>query len=269
MNKLTFLLAFVITIASCSKKEDALVLPPENSMEMNFSSFTSTKSAEIIDGTILNHTYAGINIAFWNTVLYVNLAVPVASFKTAFRHVPVKVGEKLWEWTYTVDGFSGAYTARLTGEVVTDSVEWKMYVSKTGINGFDEFMWYKGMSAADRSGGYWILNRNNEFPEKMLRIDWTHENEEIGDIQFTIVRELNDNRQPEKNFGAYIHHGKTENFYNAYYDIHIYNDAKFDFVDVNIQWNQSTFEGRVKSPSAYNNALWHCWDSEGYDTDCE
>lgn len=268
MKKLTIIAALVIIIASCTKKEDALVLPPENSMEMDFSSFTSTKSAEIIEGTIFNHTYAGLNVAYWNTVLYVNLAVPVASFKTAFRHIPVKVGEKMWEWTYGVEGFNGVYTARLTGEVLTDSVEWNMYIAKSGLQEFDEFMWYSGKSAKDRSGGYWVLNRNNDFPEKMLRIDWKYENEEVGDIQFSIVRELNDSRQPEKNQGAYIHHGRTEDFYNAYYDIHVYNDQVTDFVNVNIQWNRSTFEGRVNSPSAYNDENWHCWDSDGYDQNC-
>ncbi|MFB6318555.1 hypothetical protein [Saccharicrinis sp. FJH54] len=268
MKKLTLLLLLALIIASCTKKEDALVLPPENSMEMDFSSFTSTKSAEITEGTIINHAYAGLNIAFWNTVLYVNLAVPVASFKTAFSHIPVKTGEKMWEWTYTVEGFSGAYTARLTGEIITDSVEWKMYITKTGIGAFNEFMWYSGKSATDRSGGYWVLNRNNEFPEKMLRIDWKYEDDEVGDIQFTIVRELNDERQPEKNSGAYIHHGRTQEYYNAYYDIHIFNDQVSDFVDVNIRWNRSVFDGQVKSPSFFNDEDWHCWNSDGYDQDC-
>lgn len=268
MKNLITLAVFLVLISSCTKQAETLNLPPEDSMSLDFSSFTETKSATITDETMLNKTYAGLNIAFWNTVIFVNLAVPVTSFRNAFNHIPVKVGDKIWEWSYAVEGWSGTYLARLTGEIKSDSVEWKMYITKTGTDPFTDLMWYSGKSASDRSGGYWVLNRNHKFPEKMLRIDWKSENNEVGDIQFTIVRELNDYGEPEKNLGAYIHYGLIEDYFDAYYDIHLYNDQASGFIDINIEWNREKKDGRVKSPNFYKNDYWHCWNSNGFDTTC-
>ena len=273
MKKFVVILISTALLFSCTKKENGPDLPPEESMSLDFSAFNIEKSATLEKSSefllFTNYQYSTLTVGFWNTVIFVNMAVPVASFKTAFRHMPVKTADNTWEWTYTVEGFGNNYHARLTGTNLSDSIEWKMYVTRTGINPYDEFLWYSGKSAKDRSGGYWVLNHNNVFPEKALQIDWSYENESIADIKFTIVRELNDNRSLNVNNGAYIHHGRIESYFDAYYNIHVYDNGMYDFTDVNIQWNRTYKDGKVKSPVYFSDEDWHCWDTAGNNTICE
>lgn len=270
MRHLTILAIFTLIFLGCEKDEKSPQLPPEESMTMDFSAFTNPKSATLVkeSPSVTNYTYSALNVAFWNTILYVNMAVPVASFKTAFKHLPVKTAEKTWEWSYRVEGFGNDYLARLSGTIVNDSVEWEMHVQRTGTNPFDEFVWYSGTSANDRSGGYWILNHSHTFQERLLKIEWNRDGSETGEIKYTLIREKNDARAVEKNKGAFIKHGITDDYYNGYYDIHIFDVPDNKFIDVNIKWNRTTKEGKVKSPDFYNDSDWHCWDSNGNDSDC-
>ena len=53
------------------------------------------------------------------------------------------------------------YTARLTGQIRTSDVAWKMYITKEGTGGFPEFVWFEGTSKLDGTGGQWILNQSS------------------------------------------------------------------------------------------------------------
>ena len=269
MKNVCLILVLAILFASCEKESESLQLPPAESMEMNFSAFVSEKSATMSEiDTKFNYNLSKINVGFWQLIISGTLAVPVASFKTALTKMPVKTGDKSWQWSYSVNGFASAYTARLTGEIVSDSVEWKMYVSKAGVGAFDELLWFSGKSAVNRSGGYWVLNHSQQYQEPLLRIDWKIENNKVADIKYTIVRELNDFRQPEVNKGAYIQYGLQNETYNAFYSIHVWGPVVQEFVDINIEWSTTTYEGRVKSPRDYNDTDWHCWDANGNDVVC-
>ena len=48
--------------------------------------------------------------------------------------------------------FGATYTARLTGEIRTDDIQWEMYITRTGINAYAEFKWYEGTSDLDGNG---------------------------------------------------------------------------------------------------------------------
>lgn len=269
----SLLLAFV----SCEKEEDAPELPPYETMAMDFSKFsdaesTSTKGAKMSDAeqvTIKNWFFSSVTIGVWNTVLFTTLAVPVASFKTSFANLPVYLGKAKWQWSYQVEGFAGQYQARLTGEVKDEEVIWEMYVSRTGVNAFDEMMWFSGVSARDRSQGHWILNHSAAFPEEMLRIDWKRENEEVGNIKYTYIRDLKNDRETDSFKNSYVVYGEQDDVYNLFYDVHAYSESVSDFVDTEIEWSQTNSMGRVKAQHFYKDEAWHCWNDQGHDVDCE
>lgn len=273
------LLAFVLVFSiSCEKTDkndtnsNALVLPPYESMVVDFSAFlddsnsAKTASTAKIGG---NWLYPRLAIGFWNTALLTKLAIPVASFKGAFAHDPEFLGENTWQWTYTVDGFTSEYTARLTGELTSEEVIWKMYVTKVGIEGFEEFLWFSGVSDLDAMSGEWILYQSPEHPNRMLHIEWSRENDDVGSIKYTWVRELNEegNEDPFKN--SYLEYGLQESDYNVFYNIHVFDSQKEMFVDVNVEWNSTAFNGRVMAPSHFEDEMWHCWNSSGEDVACE
>ena len=272
---LTLALVFLV---SCEKSNDdtentALALPPFASMAVDFDDFLDTASnpgktataAKIGD----NWLYPRIVVGIWNTALFTHLAVPIASFKSAFSHEAVSIGDQKWQWSYTVNGFTSQYAARLTGELSDDSIHWEMYITKTGIGAFEEFLWISGESKKDGSQGHWILNESTERPNKILRIDWKRENNEIGSIKYSWVRELNEEESDDLFKNSYLEYGLQEGDYNVFYTIHTYDANSEAFIDVNIEWNSTDFSGRVKAPSYFENEAWHCWNSSGNNTTCE
>ena len=278
-NKIVYVvMAFILFLnISCDKsdndadlKTDALTLPPYESMAMDFSTFlndasTSGKQSTTVSKAGENWIYPRLVVGFWNTALFANLAVPVASFKTAFSHEAEYLGENTWQWSYTVDGFASAYTARLTGELMV----WKMYVTKTGENAFDGFLWFSGVSDLGGNSGEWTLYQSPERPEGMINIEWNRENDEIGSIRYTWVRELDDDDSDDLFKNSYLEYGLQDGDYDVFYNVHVYDPEYEAFVDVNVEWNRTDFYGRVMAPIHFEDNLWHCWDSTGEDAVCE
>jgi hypothetical protein len=276
------LLAFIMVFnISCNKSDDtdsleenALVLPPYETMAVDFSDFLddSSNSGKLNTETAKvgeNWLYPRLVVGFWNTALFTNLAVPVAAFKGAFAQKAEFIGDNTWQWSYAVNGFTSEYTARLTGELQSDGVVWNMYVTKTGIGAFEEFLWFSGVSNLDGNSGEWALYQSPERPNRMINIVWTRENDEIGSIRYSWVRELNDEESDDLFMGSYLEYGLQAGDYDVFYNIHVYDMQWEDFVDVNIEWNSMDYNGRVMAPTHFEDELWHCWDSAGEDVDCE
>lgn len=286
MKKLKFtglILSMIALIAvSCEKSSDtpeqslSPELPPSESMAFDFEAFeedgSSGKSANLVYDNKApngNWVFSRVVVGVWSSALYSTLAVPVASFQAAFSQTPEKISEDTWQWTYSVDGFTSEYTARLTGQLTADAVLWEMYITKEGIEGFDEFLWFSGSSAIDGNSGFWILNQGPERPDAMLRIDWEKSGEEIGSIRYTWVRELDDQGNDDLFRNSYLEYGLQDAYYDAYFNANVYDANLQAFVDVDIEWSRSTYEGRVRALAYFEDEMWHCWDANGDDVACE
>ena len=231
------LLLGIIIFPACEtdKERDPPLLPPASSMVIDFSDFQQTKKSEL---TAFNWVNAALNVAIWNTVITVGLAVPVAAFRESFKHEGVYHGDKEWIWSYNVTVFGVIYKADLHGTLQDDNVLWEMYVTKT--DDFTDFLWYYGEVSLDQTEGFWIMNENPEDPSELLRIDWTRETgAETSEIKYT-------NIQPGgAENGGYIRYGKlSEGDYDYFYDIYVKSTDKL----INIQFNSETKEGRIKEP---------------------
>lgn len=251
----------------CKKdKGDPPGLPPAESMLIDFSNFISNaKSADLgfeSKGTEnLNWETAALIVGTWRTIMAVTLAIPVASFKVAVDQDPVSIGDKKWQWSYNVSAAGITYKARLTGAIVGAEVQWEMYIAKEGADAFAEFKWFDGTSKVDGTGGKWTLVESNTSQTPILQIDWTKSGTEIGTVKYTYLKSGNSN-------GAYIEYGLTNNAYNAYFTVHYYSSSLAKFSDVNIEWNTSTKEGRIKS-SDYLLGSWYCWNAQKINVDCQ
>jgi hypothetical protein len=241
----------------CKKdKGVAPALPPSESMTIDFSNFTSgTKGTNPS-----NWEYAATVAGVWNVIISTTLAIPVAAYKIALAQTPVNIANKTWQWSYNVSVATVTYKARLTGLIRTSDVQWKMYVSRDGTGGFAEFLWFEGTSELDGTGGQWILYQSALAPDALLQIDWTKTDASIGSVQYKYVKD-----DPFKN--SFIIYGLTTNPLNAYYTVHYYDFGIANFSDVNIEWNTTTHNGRVKS-SNYLLGDWYCWDAGKVDVTC-
>ena len=269
MKKLIAILLSVFVLFSCEKTENNRtppVIPPIETMLIDFESIASnSKSATI---TNINWLYSATSVGIWNLLIGTTFAIPVACFKSAFGHEATQIDDLTWQWTYSVDGFASEYTGRLLGKLESTQIKWEMYVTKTGINPFDEFLWFEGTSALDGKSGQWILFHSAEFPEETIQIDWKKEAVEVGEIKYTYVRELNDERQDDSFNDSYLLYGIQDDAFDLYVTIHAYNENTSSFSDTFIEWSRSDYTGRVKSEQFYNDTEWHCWDSQGNDIDC-
>ena len=147
----------------CKKdKGEPPVLPPQESMTIDFSNFVSVKkSADLIAGQKgtenSNWEYAATVAGVWKLILNTTLAVPVTAFKVAVGQTPVYISTKFWQWSYNVTFLNTVYKARLTGLIRSSDVQWKMYITKEGTDSFTDFLWFEGTSKLDGTGGQWIL----------------------------------------------------------------------------------------------------------------
>jgi len=266
--KLLLILVLVSSLVTGCKKDkgDPPKLPSKETLEIDFSNFeTGKKSADIILPKGIenaNWEFAAGVAAIFRGVIFTTLAVPVLSFRVAANQVPVYLDNRLWQWSYQTNVFTDTYKARLTGQIMTNEVEWKMYITKEGGAGaFQEFLWFQGTSDLDGNGGEWTLNFSPQFKEPVLQIDWTRTDNEIASIRYTYVRTLNNSRQPDPFKTSYIEYGKQTGSFDSYYEIYYFDGADFSSLDVD--WSSTGKNGRVMCPQFFNDALWHCWDA-GY-----
>ena len=269
MKKLfTFWLILLLSgsfFSGCKKDHgDPPVLPPQESMTIDFSNFASLKkSADFLYGQKgtenSNWEFAALVAGFWKLIINTTLIVPVTSFKLAVEQKPVYLANKTWQWSYNVTVASITYKARLTGQIRTDDIFWQMYITKDGTGGFTEFVWFEGTSKLDGTGGQWILNESSQSRVPILQIDWTKTSASIGTIKYTLVK--NDTYKT-----SYIEYGLTSGNLNAYYNVHYFNGVKFS--DINIEWNTTTHNGRIKSLDYLAGGTWYCWDSNKINITC-
>ncbi|MBN1482431.1 hypothetical protein EH223_10360 [candidate division KSB1 bacterium] len=238
------------------KNQQPPTVPPKSTMVMDFSSFTQTSLAKT-DGKG-NWLWAVGNVAFWNTALTLTLAVPVAAFVESFNHSPVLQPNGSWLWSYNFNIGALQYTAELYGKVSLNGMKWDMYVTLHGV--FTEFHWFSGTSDLLATAGYWTMNLRPAEPVPFLQIDWTRDPKtQAVDITYTnIVPDGEEN-------GSTIHQGFNQELpYTGLFDIYRVSTAN----KVEIKWNRETLEGRIKDPKHFSDDLWHCWDANLNDVEC-
>jgi len=254
---------------SCEKENStgvAPTLPPVETMIIDFGKIADiTKSADIAK---TNWIYSATTVGWWSIIIGTTFAIPAEAFRSAIKAEPTYIDNLTWQWQYSVDGFTSQYSARLVGKLLSNEVKWEMYITKTGIQAFSEFLWFEGTSNIDGTSGQWILYHSSAFPEKTIQIDWKKETEKAGEIKYTYVRQINDQGQTDNFNGSTLTYGLQNMDFDIFINVHSYNVEKKGFNDSFIEWSSKNYTGHVKAENFYNDSNWHCWDSKGSDVDC-
>jgi len=272
MKPLICFFLIIVIFTSCEKNpsdKKAPEIPPVETLFIDLSEMEDVnKSAEI---TKTNWIYSATTVTVWNITVWSAFAVPTAAFKNAFNNQPTVINDVTWtwQWEYAVEGFNSEYTARLVGTLETaSSVSWEMYISKSGDNAFEDFLWFEGTSDTDGKSGQWILYYSPQFQDKMVQVDWKIEGEEVWEVMYTYVRKINNLGVSDKFYGSTLTYGLQENVFDAFLHIHAYNYQAADFKDTEIEWNRSDYSGHIKDEYFYGDTEWHCWDKDQNDIVC-
>lgn len=251
-------MGLALTFTSCEKEPAVMDLPPKESLQIDLSVFP-TNNTKAGDATIGNWLYSAGQIFIWNVGIAANIIIPVAAYAEAFNHPPVYLGDNAWEWSYSVTIGTDTYVASLIGERLNNSeFSMKMYLTKSGANGFEDFEWFTGVIRYDHTQANWSMNLDPANPVAYLDIEYHKDFEnETADIRYTCVDPNNDLYQ------GYIEYGIDPTYdYDAYYTI-----SKVSTVTY-IEWDTETAAGRVMDETKFGDAEWHCWDTQLLDVVC-
>jgi hypothetical protein len=248
---LVLAMALGVFATSCKKDNPAApALPPSSSMSMDNSFDGSSNKTE----SGWNFGVASLAVGVYNTVLAVNLAVPVAAFKEALKHEAVyDVNKKEWVWSYNVV-VGVTYTVKLHASESGDNINWTMVISQQ--NGFQDFTWYTGVSKKDGTSGSWSLNKDVYTPVSYVDIEWSKDAAAgTAQTKFSYVE------PSQSGTGNYILWRKTADVeFNAHYDI--YDKSKTELTQ--IMWNSTDRHGKYILPDTTS----HCWDTAQQDVNC-
>ncbi|MFM7022120.1 MAG: hypothetical protein ACKOXB_04020 [Flavobacteriales bacterium] len=243
---LVLALALGVFATSCKKENpEAPDLPPSSSMTMDNSAFGG--GANKTEGGVY-FTASALLVGYFNTVIVVNLAVPVAAFKEAINHEAVyDVNAKEWVWSYNVV-VGTTYTVKLHASESGENINWKMVISQK--NGFQDFVWYTGVSKKDGTSGTWSLNKDVYTPVTYVDIEWS-KNETAGTAQTKFIY----SEPNQAGTGNYILWKKTADAeFDGHYDI--YDKGKSELTQ--IMWNKADGHGKVIDKDNVS----HCWDTK-------
>lgn len=255
---LIFSVLVSISLASCEKESDpvAMDLPPTESLVLDFEQFpsTNTKSMEL---TIGNWLYSSLTVLGWNVVIAANIAIPVAAYAQAFNHTPVYLGDYTWEWSYSAPVNLKTYEVDLIGKRLNNET-FSMEMTLSEVGGFQDFKWFEGEIRYDHTLADWTLSYNPLEPSEYLDVHFQKDYEaEKGSIRYTVT-------DPDLDlFNDYIEYSIDSSlYYDASYVI-VQNDSS-----ITIEWNRLSKEGHVQSAGYFKDELWHCWDINLQDVDC-
>ena len=265
------LTAAAVFIFACSEEQPtepeavAPQIPPLSSFLMDFSDFPSEGKGSAGGSpagaklfTRDNYTWASVHVGVWSLLISVGLAVPTAAFVESFAHRPVQLPNGAWVWSYSLTVNGQEYSAELHGSIGNFGTQWQMYVTEHGV--YENFLWYSGQADLFLTEGTWTLNKHPEDPIPLLLIEWHRSIEDsTGDIRYTNIEPGGAEN------GGYIFHGTTpDTVYDAFYDI--YNKGQDHLIE--IEWNLTDKDGRIRDAVHFQDEDWHCWDPNRQDIDC-
>lgn len=285
-----FAILVSFTFSACTPDEEKIAttapfdLPPQEAFLLDFSALESASSKAITHSlsyydysgapigkviqdysdsqpgyaalnSISNFNFSAFRVGAWNLISVAVMAIPTASFLEAFNHQPTATADGKWQWSYSVTVLLQRYDARLVGAIVGDQVVWEMYLSR-GDGAFTDVNWYSGTHNLTATSGSWTLRQRDNTTEvvsDIIQIDW--ERDLTAGTRRIRYTNLSDN--------GYIENGiSADASYDAYFNI----DNKVLPALINIEWNSTDKNGRVKSsnitdPGHFGHIDWNCWDS--------
>jgi len=236
-------------------EDQALPLPPEDSMTMDFSAFGGGKMAPSAQLPGANFSNAAVRVLVLDVAVIVALAPSVAVFKGASTAVPVEQDDGSWIWSYDTIFLGSDFEADLTGSLEGPKTAWSMKVTSDAFaEPLEDFEWYTGEVALNNDSGSWRFfdYKTPDEANELGVIEWSIQSEGKNEITFTRT----DTRSPDvDDILTYSVEGTTAaiSFYDA-----------SEGITAEITWDLVTIEGSIQVPG-YNNGERAFWDADKQD----
>lgn len=255
-------ISLMLSFNSCDKEivDNRPVLPPVESMVMDFSDFDEQPGKKSASASYENFLHSYFSVLFWNVASTVTLALPVTAYGVALQQTPDYLGDNTWEWDFDFPLNSLNYTATLTGIRISNEEFSMEMVIASALTPNQGVKWFDGVVRYDHTQATWNLYKDGSV--KILEAEWNKDFvTEEADLTYTYTE------PGQAETGSYIMLAyEPQEFYDAAYTISLVAGETV------IQWNTTTIEGRVKDPVKFEDFAWHCWDTEAMgliNKDCE
>lgn len=267
-NILAIILVASMALAgtSCKKKKNdppepdtPPTLPPIESIRLDFSDFQTNPgdgkgTAKIVEDTYVNYTAAYININFWETLLEDDLlAVPVAGLSNALSKTGQEVSSGTFEWNLSFSAQSVSYVGTLVAVKGASSFTMELNAAPSGSA---EVKYFDATVSNDLSSVDWSIynSSSSKVLDGLYSMDETSGFESL-EFDYVLSGQTETNSSIEYNYTP-----------SATYDAAFYMIMSTGAVDV--EWNTSSSQGRVKSSAAFSDTNWHCWNDVLADISC-
>lgn len=257
---------------SCEKEPEvqnptglaAPALPTATMFTMPTETIDDSEQTDVPAGvTYQNWWHAGVNLAVWNTVAVVSVALPLQAIGAAFNQDAQFIGNNTYEWRYqhnaTAAEGGGTYDISLTGEYSSDAQEvyWELNASKAGE--FSDFTWVSGRTSTNQHLSEFILSKNPNNGVQALKINFEQQNNDNATLRFTNID------ASDANNGHFIEYRTdADGEFNRAFDLQ---GVPGNLLE--IRWNEPARDGKVKHPTHFGDNNWHCWNDMKYDIDCQ
>ncbi|NIA30963.1 MAG: hypothetical protein GWP06_13750 [Actinobacteria bacterium] len=257
------LLAALVVLLACSKnpvneeQPQQPALPPAGSMTVDLSTFGKTLAKPAETTLQDNFNNAAIRVAFVNSLVFVNMAIPTALFAAAITQNPILKDDAKFHWVYQQTIGLTTYEADLAGwvDVNTKRVNWEMYVTNPKFKPvLSKFKWYDGWTNPDNNSGQWTFYnpQKPDVAERMLTINWEHNSAEDANLAFANV------------WDSHAEKGDTLRYVVKDTDRSILFYDNSENLTWTIFWNAVTTAGYLHVPG-YNNGEPAYWDKNHND----
>ena len=256
------LLFAVFSLSACAT-QDGPELPPDGSMNMDMSAFSSSSKADAA-GSHKHHNNAALRVGALNTRIALALVVPRLLFAAALSQQPIFEDDR-WVWSFDAKHLGKPVNATLTGRFENNgrsgsTLELEMKVTCTHCaTPTDNFTWYTGTFELGKRKGHWQFfdPTIKQADQTFVRIDW-----EVTDATNKTLTFTNGRTDGHEDAGDVIAYKRAGDL------IGVHVNDKSDALEYDAEANLADGTGWLKVPK-YNGGQKSCWDNKKHDTTCE
>ncbi len=218
---------------------------------------TDSLNYSIKDYTQYNWILAASKFFEWNMLVGDNIKLSYSALQKAYLYEAMPFDTKTWYWEYDFSENDNNYTVFLyaTSEI-DSSLFWEMYLS---VNESEKGLVLSGKNNKFFTQGQWLFYREKYSSNEILKIDWI-KNDTALIVDFTNV------------YSNSIFKGSSLEIIYNYADTnfvsYIFTNAR-NLRKSYIELNTTVGSGKVKDFYVFGDSLWHCWDSNFVDIECE
>jgi len=249
-----FFVSTIIILSSCEEN-----LSPELPKSITVFIPNIDNSVQKINMSSSNVLIASSDIQEWTSVFFTDLEIVALAYQKALTASSESVASDKWVTSFELTPDFTTYSVNFYATKKTDqTIFWDMQFSIEGD--FQNFSWMTGTTAKDGNSGQWVIHKSPQNDTEYLQIDWI-----INPVDNTVTVKYTNIDVASDDSGGYVFYGNNQvGDFNVFYDI--YNKRVDNLIE--IDYSDTFHNGRIRDYQEYQDSVWHCWDNNHIDIEC-